>query len=154
MMPTSTHSSASDPHDLRRFLTAQEGVYDQALREIRDGRKQSHWMWFVFPQLRGLGSSSMSRDYGIASLEESKAYLEHPVLGARLREIAHAAVSVRERTAVDIFGEVDAMKLHSSATLFALASEPGSVFGELLNRFFHGAGDEGTARLLGMAESG
>ena len=151
-MSASTSTDASDPHDLCRFLTEQEGVYVHALREIRDGRKQTHWMWFVFPQVRGLGSSTMAIEYGIASLDEAKAYLDHPVLGARLREIADAALTVVGKSAVEIFGKVDAMKLHSSATLFALASEPGSVFGQLLNRYFHGAGDGHTPRLLGIAE--
>lgn len=152
MTSHSTTPDASDPHNLQRFLTAQEGVHIHALREIRAGRKQTHWMWYVFPQMTGLGRTQMAHDFGIASLDEAKAYLDHPVLGARLREIANAALSVNAGSAEDIFGKTDAMKLRSSATLFALASEPGSVFGQLLNRYFHGAGDEHTVRLLGMTE--
>ena len=152
MTPHPPTPDASDPHNLQRFLVAQDGDYEHALREIRAGRKQTHWMWYVFPQMAGLGRTQMAHDFGIASLDEAKAYLDHPVLGARLREIANAALLVNARSAEDIFGKTDAMKLHSSATLFALASEPGSVFGQLLNRYFHGAGDEHTPRLLGVAE--
>ncbi len=108
-----------DPHDLNRFVQAQAGVYDQALAEIRSGRKRSHWIWFVLPQFDGLGFSSTSKHYAIKSIAEAKAYLSHPVLGPRLVECAEAALSVQGRTAHEIFGSPDDMKLRSCATLFA-----------------------------------
>lgn len=141
----------NDPHDLERFVLAQEDEFPQALAEIRAGRKQSHWMWYVFPQLDGLGSSSMSRRYAIKSAAEARAYLRHPVLGPRLTECCEAAVAVDGRSAAEVFGSPDDMKLRSCATLFAAVSPPGSVFEQVLDRFFHGARDERTVRLLGLA---
>jgi uncharacterized protein (DUF1810 family) len=141
---------ADDPHDLRRFVEAQEGDYDRALSEIRGGRKQSHWMWYVFPQYDGLGFSATSRRYAIESVEEAKAYLNHPVLGPRLREIGEATLAVEGRSALDIFGSPDDMKLRSCATLFAYVS-PGSVFDRLLEKYFGGRRDDKTLRLLGAA---
>ena len=139
--------AASDPFNLRRFVDAQEEGYAQALGEIRRGRKQSHWMWYVFPQFYGLGSSPMSREYSIKSLDEAAAYLDHPVLGSRLLECGHAALGIEGRSAEDIFGHPDDMKLRSCATLFAGVSPPGSVFHRLLDRFYEGERDERTLAL-------
>src|SRR5215468_6851815 len=119
---------ADDPYNLSRFVQAQEGVYQQALSEISSGRKQSHWMWYIFPQFDGLGFSSTSRRYAIKSPEEARAYLAHPVLGPRLVECAEAVLQVDGRSAHEIFGSPDDLKLRSSASLFASVSPPGSVF--------------------------
>jgi uncharacterized protein (DUF1810 family) len=139
-----------DPHRLRRFVEAQDGggTYSRALAELRAGLKASHWMWFVFPQLAGLGQSPMSRAYAIASLAEARAYLEHPVLGPRLRECAATLIAHAGSPAATILGEVDAVKLRSSMTLFARA-EPGEpLFREVLDSFYAGAADPETERLL------
>ena len=141
---------ATDPHDLDRIVDAQARPYAQALAEIRAGDKRSHWMWFVFPQLDGLGSSPTARRYAIKSLEEAKAYLAHPVLGPRLVECAEAALAVEGRSAHDIFGYPDDMKLKSCATLFAQASPPGSAFERLLAKFYGSERDAATLRLLGQ----
>lgn len=140
--------NAEDPFDLNRFLTAQKPVYAQALAEIKRGEKRSHWMWFIFPQIDGLGFSATSKHYAIKSREEAQAYLNHPVLGARLRECAEAAEAVTGRTAPQIFGSPDDMKLKSSATLFAAVSESGSVFERLLTKYFQGERDSKTLALL------
>lgn len=140
--------SAADPHDLNRFVLAQAGDYDQALAEIRAGRKRSHWMWYIFPQIDGLGVSPMSREYAIQSLAEARAYLDHPVLGPRLIEIAEAALAVDGRSARDIFGSPDDMKLRSCATLFAAVTPPDSVFARLLGKFFEGEPEAKTTGLL------
>jgi len=121
---------------LERFVRAQEGVYDTALAEIREGRKRTHWMWFVFPQLAGLGSSDMARFYGIADAAEARAYLQHPVLGARLEAIVRALLALDASSAYAVFGSPDDVKLRSCATLFAAVSPPGSVFAQVLDRFF------------------
>ena len=142
-------TATSDAHGLQRFVDAQEHTYAAALAEIRSGRKQSHWMWFVFPQIAGLGVSAMSQRYAIQSLDEARAYLEHPVLGPRLLEIAQAALDVDGKSAFDIFGTPDDMKLRSSATLFAQISEPGSVFHRVLDRYFDGRPDGQTLLALG-----
>jgi uncharacterized protein (DUF1810 family) len=138
----------SDPFDLARFVKAQEANYTQALAEVRDGRKRSHWMWYVFPQIDGLGFSEMARRYAIKSLDEARAYLAHPVLGPRLTECAEAALAVEGRSALAIFGSPDDMKLKSCATLFALVSPDGSAFHRLLDKFFQGERDEKTVRLV------
>lgn len=140
-----------DPHDLGRFLEAQEGDYERALAEIRSGRKRSHWIWYIFPQFDGLGFSSTSRRYSIKSLAEAEAYLRHPVLGPRLLACAEAALGVEGRSAFEIFGSPDDMKLRSCATLFACVAPAGSVFCRLLDKYFQGQRDEATLRLLGMA---
>jgi uncharacterized protein (DUF1810 family) len=142
------------PDDLTRFVLAQEADYETALSEIRSGRKRSHWMWYIFPQYEGLGSSAISRRYAIRSRAEAKAYLMHPVLGPRLIECAEAVVSVEGRSAFEIFGHPDDMKLRSCATLFALVSTPGSVFERLLDKYFRGEPDAETLRLLGAADGG
>ena len=132
--------------DLERFVAAQNagGTYDRAIAELRRGRKTSHWMWFVFPQIAGLGQSSMSRTYAIASLEEAQAYLRHPVLGPRLRECAEVVASARAGTAVDIFGDIDAVKLRSSMTLFSRADPTEASFQRVLDRYFGGVADPAT----------
>jgi len=142
--------SSPDPHDLERFVAAQDsgGTYERALRELRAGRKTSHWMWFVFPQVAGLGHSPMARQYAISSLEEARAYLAHPVLGARLRECAEALLAAQDRSAREILGDVDALKLRSSMTLFARAAPDDLLFETVLDRFYDGERDEATERLV------
>jgi uncharacterized protein (DUF1810 family) len=139
-----------DPYDLNRFVVAQGGHYAQVLAEIRSGRKRSHWMWFVFPQIEGLGSSPMARQYSIKSLAEARAYLQHPVLGPRLVECSEAACAVEGRSAHEIFSTPDDLKLRSSATLFDAVSSPEAVFNRLLVKFFHGERDPKTLALLGL----
>lgn len=143
-----THATQMQ-HDLDRFVQAQSGVYDGALAELRHGHKTGHWIWYVFPQLAGLGRSEMSAYYGIASLDEAAAYLAHPVLGPRLRECAAAVLSVRSRSATEIMGSIDAMKLRSSMTLFHRAAPDEPLFREVLVRYYDGAADSRTDELLG-----
>ncbi len=137
------------PHNLNRFLTAQEGAYEAALREVRDGRKLSHWMWFVFPQIVGLGRTATSQTYAIKSREEAVAYLGHPVLGERLREISKALLSVNGKTAHEIFGTPDDLKLRSSMTLFKSVSADNDVFLRVLEQYYGGEEDPQTVRILG-----
>jgi uncharacterized protein (DUF1810 family) len=142
---------ASDPHDLARFVAAQDegGTYDRALAELRAGRKTSHWMWFVFPQLAGLGRSPTARHFAIASLEEARAYLAHPVLGPRLLESAQALAELPGDASPDaVLGGIDALKLRSSMTLFARAAPGEPVFTRVLERYFGGVPDAATERLL------
>jgi uncharacterized protein (DUF1810 family) len=138
------------PYRLERFVDAQDddGAYRAAVKELRAGRKQSHWMWFIFPQIAGLGRSATSRRYAISSLAEAQAYLAHPVLGPRLIECARILIGLHGPSARDIFGGIDEMKLRSSMTLFARADPSNPVFGEVLDRYFDGAPDEATERLL------
>jgi uncharacterized protein (DUF1810 family) len=143
-------NEAVDPFNLKRFVEAQDGVYEKALAEIRSGRKRSHWMWYIFPQFDGLGFSSTTKRYSIKSLAEAETYLKHPVLGPRLQECCEAALSVSRRSAFEIFGSPDEMKLQSCATLFALVSAPDSVFRRLLDRYFHGERDDTTLRFIGL----
>jgi uncharacterized protein (DUF1810 family) len=138
-------------HDLERFVSAQQGSYEGALAELRAGRKTGHWIWFVFPQIAGLGRSEMSRRYAIGSLAEARAYLEHPVLGARLRECAAAVLSTRGHSAQEILGSIDAVKLRSSMTLFHRAAPAEPLFSEVLDRFYDGRADEATDAILGEA---
>jgi uncharacterized protein (DUF1810 family) len=140
----------SDPYDLQRFVDAQDrgSTYDRALQELRDGRKTSHWMWFVFPQIAGLGSSPMARQYAISSLDEARAYLAHAVLGDRLRESARALTGLDTRDPGEVLGGIDAMKLRSSMTLFARAAPDEPLFAQVLDQYFGGAADDATdARL-------
>ena len=134
----------SDRFGLERFVEAQEGVYEQACAELRAGRKRSHWMWFVFPQIRGLGSSPTAVRFAISGMEEARAYLEHPMLGPRLRECTAIVVGVEGRSVEEIFGYPDDLKFHSSMTLFAKAGEEAGVFGEALEKYFGGRMDGGT----------
>lgn len=137
-----------DINSLNRFLKAQEDMYETALEEIKNGEKESHWMWFIFPQLRGLGQSDMAYIYGINGLEEAKSYLAHPILSARLIEISTALLKHKDKDIEDIMGYIDDMKLKSSMTLFAQVSEKDSVFHQVLNCFFSGEMDELTLNLL------
>ena len=140
----------ADGHDLERFVAAQADVYEQALAELEAGRKESHWMWFVFPQIAGLGRSATARHYAIASRDEAAAYFSHPVLGSRLVECTEAVLRHPETPADFIFGAVDAMKFHSSLTLFdAVAGAFEPSFGEALHIFFGGERDKRTVELLG-----
>jgi len=138
-----------DPHNLKRFVEAQEGDFKQALAEIRRGRKRSHWMWYIFPQIEGLGFSATSVLYSIKSMAEAEAYLNHPTLGPRLVECAEGVLGIEGRSAHEIFGSPDDLKLRSCATLFACVSPPGSPFHRLLEKYFHGAQDARTLELLG-----
>ena len=142
-----------DPYNLERFVIAQDaggppGTYERALDELRAGFKSSHWMWFVFPQIAGLGHSPTARRYAISSLAEAAAYLEHPVLGPRLRESARILASLKGRSADQIFGGIDAMKLRSSMTLFHRAAPEEPLFGQVLTRYFDGIPDHTTDALL------
>jgi uncharacterized protein (DUF1810 family) len=137
-------NAALDRYDLERFVEAQAGVYEQACAELRAGKKRSHWMWFVFPQIRGLGSSPMAVRYAISSLAEAEAYLKHAVLGPRLQQCAGIVVALEGRTVEEIFGYPDDLKFHSSMTLFARTEEGGGVFEEALKKYFGGAMDPGT----------
>lgn len=139
-----------DPYDLERFVSAQDdgGTYRQALAELRQGAKRSHWMWFVFPQLAGLGLSPTARRYALSGLDEARAYLRHPVLGPRLLECSETVAGLAGRTAGQIFGSTDEKKLRSSVTLF-LRADPGEpVFQRLLDQYFEGVPDAATDQLL------
>jgi uncharacterized protein (DUF1810 family) len=139
-----------DPFDLERFVMAQSGgTHEHAVAELGRGHKRSHWMWFVFPQLRGLGRSATAMRYGITGIDEARAYLAHPVLGPRLQECAVVLDGLTGSSALDILGPTDAMKLRSSLTLFAEAAGPGSVFERLLGKYFAGERDD---RTLGMLQ--
>jgi uncharacterized protein (DUF1810 family) len=145
-------AEAPDPHLLARFVAAQDhcGAYGAAVAELRAGRKRSHWMWFVFPQIAGLGHSRMSQTYAIASMAEARAYLAHPVLGARLIECAGILGRLSGRTAQDVFGAVDALKLRSSMTLFACADPTNPIFRRVIDAYFGGVLDPATtSRLVG-----
>jgi len=139
--------------NLERFVQAQEGSYLQALSELKSGRKVGHWIWFIFPQMKGLGRSSTSAFYGIASLEEARAYLGHSVLGPRLLECTAAVKGHQRKSAEQIFGELDAMKFRSSMTLFARAAEDPAPFGEALAQFFGGQPDPKTEAMLSQAST-
>lgn len=138
-----------DPYNLRRFLQAHEKSYSYALAEIKNGQKRTHWMWYIFPQVDGLAFSATAQHYAIKSLEEARAYLAHPILGARLRECAEAVVALEGCSATTVFGSPDDMKLRSCATLFACVAPPGSVFTRLLEKYYEGRRDSKTLHLLG-----
>ena len=137
-----------DINALERFVKAQTNTYEVAMNEIKNGRKRTHWMWFIFPQLRGLGMSSISRYYGLENFDEAKAYLAHPVLSGRLYELCSELLKHKDKTALEIFGDIDEMKLKSSMTLFALTSEDYTIFDEVLEHFFGGEMDEVTVKLI------
>ncbi len=141
----------SDPFDLNRFVSAQEGVFELALAELKRGQKRSHWMWFMFPQLAGLGSSSTSRKYALKSLDEARAYLAHPILGQRLLDCCQAILSVQGRSASEIMGYPDDLKLRSSMSLFALAGDSHCEFRQVIDRYFDGQLDPRTLELLHVA---
>lgn len=136
-------------HDLERFTGAQESDYLTALRELRSGRKRSHWIWYIFPQLKGLGSSQFAEYYGLSGIEEARAYAAHPILAARLEEITKVLLELPDRKIEDIFGYPDYLKVHSCMTLFDLVS-PESLYASVLNRYFKGKKDKGTLGLLGL----
>lgn len=140
----------SAPHDLSRFAQAQADVYELALAELKSGQKRSHWMWFIFPQIDGLGSSPTARRYAIRNLAEAKSYLAHPVLGPRLLASAAALLEIKGRSAREILGSPDDLKLRSCATLFAQISPSDSVFHRLLDQYFQGQPDRKTLELLGV----
>lgn len=146
--------ATEDVHELERFVRAQAGgTYARALSELRDGRKQTHWMWFVFPQIAGLGQSATSRAYAISSLEEARAYLAHPLLGARISECADVLIRLERRSPRRIFGSVDAQKLRSSMTLFAAAALENPLFQQVLDSYFDGVRDGRTDELLARRPS-
>lgn len=140
--------SDMDPFKLSRFVKAQDAVYNTVLAELRNGDKRTHWMWYIFPQIAGLGYSPTSKYYAIESLEEARQYLKHPVLGKRMLECARAVLEVDERSVSEIFGYPDDLKLKSSMTLFAAVAEPDSVFVRVLDKYFHGERDMKTLNLL------
>jgi uncharacterized protein (DUF1810 family) len=141
-------TDSGDPFNLSRFIQAQAGLYPEVLAELRRGKKRTHWMWFIFPQIEGLGYSATSRRYAIKSLEEARRYLAHSVLGPRLRECAATVLALEGRSAAEIFGFPDDLKLKSSMTLFASVAGPGSVFGRVLDKYFQGEQDSRTLQLL------
>jgi uncharacterized protein (DUF1810 family) len=142
---------ADDPYHLNRFVQAQKENYEHALAEVRSGRKRTHWMWYIFPQLDGLALSSTAKRYAIKSVEEAQAYVEHPILGPRLLECAEAVMHIEGRSAREIFGSPDDLKLRSCATLFACVLPPGSVFARLLQKYYRGGRDEKTLQLPGFS---
>ena len=139
---------SSDPSNLQRFVDAQAPVFDQVSAELRAGRKRTHWMWFVFPQIRGLGASQMAQVYGIGSLEEAAAYLQHPLLGPRLRDCTHLVNELRDRSIEAIFGAPDYLKFRSCMTLFARASADNQVFVDALDKYYGGQPDGATLERL------
>lgn len=150
-MPAPISDKGTDPFNLERFVLAQRDTYSQALSEMVRGRKVTHWMWFIFPQVRGLGRSYESQYYGISSLDEARAYLSHAVLGDRLKQCVNALLNIEDSSAFAIFGPIDEMKLRSSLTLFRAASnEP--VFDEAVKKFFNGVPDTKTLDILGLTQ--
>jgi uncharacterized protein (DUF1810 family) len=147
----SLSSNGADPFDLRRFVDAQDRVYDTVLAELRNGAKRSHWIWFVFPQLRGLGRSATAQRYGISSLDEARAYLAHSVLGSRLRECTGLVAAIDGRSVDEIFGWPDNLKVRSSMTLFAHATDDNTGFRAVLDKFYDGQEDPATVELLSSA---
>lgn len=145
---SSCSSRMNDPYDLERFVTAQEGDVDTVTGELKNGAKRSHWMWYVFPQMKGLGSSSTAQRYGIGSLEEAKAYLEHSLLGPRLREWTQLVLEVEGKSAQEIFGYPDYLKFRSCMTLFSRAAEEGSEFHQALEKYYDGEPDGKTLSLI------
>jgi uncharacterized protein (DUF1810 family) len=148
MITTNDNKSGDNLFQLNRFIQAQEKIYDSVLEELRDGQKQSHWMWYIFPQIDGLAYSATSKYYAIKSIEEAQRYLHHPVLGMRLVECAKTVLAIEGRSISQIFGYPDDMKLKSSMTLFAYVASPHSVFIRLLDKYFNGERDEKTLQLL------
>ena len=147
----SLSSDNADPFDLRRFVDAQDRVYDTVLDELRNGAKRSHWIWFVFPQLRGLGHSPTAHHYGISSLDEARAFLAHPVLGPRVRECARLVAAIDGSSADEFFGRPDNLKVRSSMTLFARAADDNAEFRAVLEKFYNGEEDAATVDLLSTA---
>jgi uncharacterized protein (DUF1810 family) len=142
-----------DPFNLQRFVDAQDPIYDSVCAELRNGRKQTHWMWFIFPQIRGLGSSAMADRFGISSRQEAEAYLKHPVLGPRLLECTRLVNLVEGRSIEDIFGYPDNLKFRSSVTLFRMAAPSNQVFQEALEKYFGGEADLRTRDIIEKSNS-
>lgn len=145
---SAAHGTSADPYRLRRFTDAQQPVRDAVHDELRRGQKRSHWMWFFFPQIQGLGHSAIAREFALESLDEARAYIAHPVLGPGLRDATRLVNAVDGRTIHQIFGSPDDMKFRSSMTLFALATADNQVFVDALNKYFHGESDKATLGLL------
>jgi len=145
-----TNNHRDEPYDLARFIEAQERVYAHVLDELQDGRKRTHWMWFIFPQIDGLGFSPTAKFYAIRNLEEARQYLQHPLLGARLLECSKCVLGIHNRTVSEVFSYPDDLKLRSSMTLFERVAEPGSVFAQVLEYCFDGKRDALTLELLGL----
>ncbi len=141
-------AAVSDPYDLQRFVDAQDPIFRQVHAELRDGRKTSHWMWFIFPQIFGLGQSAMAKKFAISSRAEAAAYLRHPILGPRLRECTQLVNRIEGRTAKEIFGEPDDLKFRSSMTLFAAATPANDIYETALRKYFGGVGDPMTLAKL------
>ncbi len=139
--------------DLQRFVDAQSDVYADVVRELRDGRKRTHWMWFIFPQIAGLGHSEMAQRYAISSRAEAKAYVEHPILGARLRECTQLLLDLSESNITQILGQPDDMKFRSCMTLFSTTTAENTLFGRALNKYFRGKRDDRTLELLKATEA-
>ena len=148
MIDTQPPTNSSDPHTLHRFVQAQAQDYGQALAEIKSGRKRSHWMWYIFPQFEGLGRSATSQRYAIKSLAEAEAYRQHPLLGPRLIACVEAVLQLEGKSAYEVFGSPDDLKLHSCATLFTQIAPPDSAFKQLLDHYFQGKPDVKTLQLL------
>ena len=147
MIRANKTTNSNDQFDLNRFTSAQDKVYDRVLAELKNGRKRSHWMWYIFPQLDGLGRSTTARRYAIKSIEEAIAYLNHPVLGSRLLECANTVLAIEGKTASEIFGYPDDLKLKSSMTLFSTVADD-SVFVRVLDKYFQSERDDRTLQLL------
>jgi uncharacterized protein (DUF1810 family) len=143
---------ADDPYQLARFIDAQEPVYENVLRELRAGRKRTHWMWFIFPQIHGLGHSATAQHFAIKSLDEARAYLNHPILGQRVLECARLVSEIKDRSVSEIFGFPDDLKFRSCITLFARAAKEPGIFGELLKRYFQGEEDSKTVEILAKSQ--
>lgn len=139
-------------HSLERYIDAQERMYDRALEEVKNGKKVTHWIWYIFPQIKGLGTSNKSIYYGIDSQEEAEAYLRHPILGARLREITSVFLNLNRVNAKDVFGELDAMKVRSCMTLFDEVADD-NLFQKVIDRYFNGCKDISTLKLLGISDN-
>ena len=143
-----TVTGDKDPYNMRRFLDAQDPVYAQVCSELRAGRKRSHWMWFIFPQIQGLGYSPLAKKFAISSVDEAKAYLDHPILGARLKEFCRLVNRVEGRSIEEIFGYPDDLKFRSSMTLFAHAASDDQIFRDALEKYFNGEDDPATVERL------
>ena len=154
MKASTTAQKSADPYDLNRFLSAQLPLYGEVLRELAAGRKRSHWMWFIFPQLAGLGRSSTAEFYAITALAEARAYLAHPILGARLLECTRLVNGHGELSALQLFGSPDDLKFHSSMTLFELAAGPHGEFSNAIEQFYAGERDSATLQLLAASAAG
>ena len=143
-----SNPDSSDPYNLQRFIDAQDSVFGQVCSELKRGQKTGHWMWFIFPQIQGLGDSPTTRYYAITALAEARAYLEHPVLGARLRECTQLVIAAGSSSAVQIFGSIDALKFRSSMTLFTHATSDNQLFQDALNKYFNGQFDDSTLQRI------